>query len=307
MQTILVTGGTGLVGKTLIPFLTQKGYKTIILTRNVSDKTPTEHTSYAHWDVKKQTIDITAIQQADFIIHLAGAGVMDEKWTEKYKKEILDSRVKSSELLVNSLAANKNEVKAIVSSSAIGWYGEDDQKGKAFTEDDPAATDFLGETCKAWEESITAAEQLNIRVVKIRTGIVLDNNGGALSEFTKPVKFGIATILGSGTQMVSWIHIEDHCRILLLAIEHTNMTGSYNSVSPEPVSNKVLVTTVANVMKGNLFVGVPVPTIFLKLILGQRSIEILKSCTVSSTKIKSTGFNFIFPSIKAALNNLLNK
>lgn len=305
MQTILVTGGTGLIGKTLVPFLQQKGYRIIILTRNAKGKAASENLSYAEWDIKKQTIDIAALQQSDFIIHLAGAGVMDERWSDKYKKEIVDSRVKSSELLVKNLSENTNEVKAIVCASAIGWYGEDVQKGKAFTEDDPAATDFLGETCRLWEESISAAEKLNIRVVNIRTGIVLDKNGGALAEFTKPVKFGMATILGSGTQIVSWIHIKDHCRILLQAIEHSNMTGSYNSVAPEPVSNRVLVTTVAKILKGSLYVGVPVPSFFLKLFLGQRSIEILKSCTVSCTKIKNTGYSFIFPGIKAALNDLL--
>lgn len=307
MQTILITGGTGMIGKTLLPFLVQKGYKLIVLTRTINDKKPIENIEYAQWDVEHQQIDVAAVQKADFIIHLAGAGVMDKRWNDAYKKVILDSRINSSKLLVKALTENRNEVKAIVSSSAIGWYGKDFDSAQAFTEDDPAATDFLGETCRLWEESISAAEALNIRVVKIRTGIVLGNDGGALAEFTKPLKFGVASILGSGKQMVSWVHIQDHCRILLQAIEHTNMTCSYNSVAPEPVSNKTLVTTVANILKGSFYVPVPVPTFVLKIILGERSIEILKSCTVSCTKIKSTGFSFIFPGIKAALNDLLKK
>ncbi len=208
---------------------------------------------------------------------------------------------------MKALKENKNEVKAIASASAIGWYGKDMVQGKAFTEDDPASKDFLGETCRIWEEKITAAEQLGVRVVKIRTGIVLDEHGGALAEFVKPIKFGIAGILGSGKQMLSWVHVEDHCRILLQALEHSNMTGSYNSVAPEPVTNKSLVIAAAKIVKGSFYVPMHAPNFALKIALGERSIEILKSCTVSCTKIKNTGFNFIYPGINAALNDLLKK
>lgn len=306
MQTILITGGTGLIGKTLVPFLTAKEYQVIILTREKEDHTALPNVSYALWDIKKQEIDIAAVQNADYIIHLAGAGVVAHKWTKEYKKTIQESRTQSSALLVKTLRENKNEVKAIVSASAIGWYGTDKLNNKAFTEDDPPATDFLGETCRLWEASISEAEALNIRVCKIRTGIVLDKNGGALQEFIKPIKIGMAAILGSGKQMVSWVHIEDHCRIILQAIEHTNMSGSYNSVAPSPVTNKQLVLQAAEILKGKFFVAMHVPAFVLKLMMGDRSTEILKSTTVSCTKIKNTGFTFIYPSIKPALENLLN-
>ncbi len=306
MQTILITGGTGLIGKTLVPFLTSREYQVIILTRNKEEHNSLPNVSYALWDIKKQEIDISAVQKADFIIHLAGAGVVDHKWTKDYKKIIVESRTQSSALLVKALRENKNEVKAIVSASAIGWYGADKSANKAYTEDDPPAKDFLGETCRLWEESISKAELLNIRVCKIRTGIVLDKNGGALQEFIKPIKFGLAAILGSGKQMVSWIHVEDHCRLILQAIEHSNMSGSYNSVAPNPVTNKQLVLQAAEILKGKFFVALHVPVFMLKIMMGSRSTEILKSTTVSCTKIKATGFTFIYPSIKPALENLLN-
>ncbi len=307
MQTILLTGGTGMISKTLVPLLISKGYKVIVLLRNQEVDKPFAEAEYAYWDVEKKEIDIEAVKRSDFIIHLAGANVMGQRWTKKYKQIIVDSRVNSAELLVQTIKQNKTEVKAIVSASAIGWYGEDKHAGKAFTENDPHAKDFLGETCYAWEEAIKQAEDANIRVCCIRTGIVLDANGGALAEFEKPAKMGFATILGSGKQVISWIHVADHCRIILQALTHSEMKGSYNSVAPEPVSNKVLVTTVCKILKGNFFIKMPVPTFALKLMLGERSIEILKSCTVSAAKIKETGFTFLYPTLSAALHQILSK
>ena len=300
MQTILVTGGTGTIGRTLIPFLQKNNYKVILLTRSLDQK-PIADVEYALWDIKSKTIDVEAVQRADFIVHLAGAGVVDHKWTKKYKKTIVESRTESSALLVDTLAENKTEVKAIISASAIGYYGADTMKDKAYTEDDPPASDFLGTTCRLWEESIEKAKDLGIRVCTIRTGIVLTAKGGALPEFGKSLKFGVASILGSGKQMVSWIHVLDHCRIILQAIEHSNMQGAYNSVAPHPVSNKRLTTALAKVKKGSFYVPLYVPAFMIKLIMGQRSEEVLKSTTVSSTKIRNTGFTFVYPTIESAL------
>ncbi len=300
MQTILVTGGTGTIGRTLIPFLQKNNYKVIILTRSLEDK-PYENVEYALWNIKNKTINVEAMQRADYIIHLAGAGVVDHKWTKEYKRTIVESRTESSALLVDTLRNNKNEVKAIVSASAIGYYGPDTMPGKAYTEDDPAGNDFLATTCKLWEESIEKAKVLGIRVCTIRTGIVLSAKGGALPEFGKSLKFGIASILGSGKQMVSWIHVMDHCRILLQAIEHSNMEGAYNSVAPQPVTNKHLTTTLARIRKGSFYAPMHVPAFVLKLIMGERSQEILKSTTVSSTKIRDSGFTFIHPTLQSAL------
>jgi len=305
MQTILITGGTGLVGKTLSKYLLNKGYAVIILTRNIPAATTVEGLSYATWNVKKQTLDVAALQKADYIIHLAGAGVVDKKWTAAYKREIVESRTHSSKLIIDNLKAHSHSVKAIISSSAIGWYGEDKQQGFAFTEEDPADDSFLGTTCKLWEESIEPATALGIRVCKLRTGIVLSNDGGALVEFKKPITMGVAGILGNGKQVVSWIHIDDLCRMFLFAIENTDMNGSYNAVAPGPVSNKELTLTLAKLMKGSFYVAMHVPEFVLKLMLGTRSTEVLKSTTVSCTKIKNEGFTFLYPGIDAALHELV--
>ncbi len=307
MQTVLITGGTGLVGKKLIEHLAKKGYKTIILTRSLEGKKTAGETSFALWDIQKQTLDITAVQKADFIIHLAGAGVVDKKWTPAYKKEILESRTKSSELLINTLKNNSHAVKAIVSASATGWYGEDKIAGHFFSEDEKPADDFLGETCRLWEQSIEGAQDLGIRVCKLRTGIVLSKEGGALAEFIKPVKFGVAGILGSGKQIVSWIHIDDLCRMYISAIENSAMEGSYNAVAPETVSNKNLILQLAQRIKGKFYIPMHVPEFILKIMMGSRSTEVLKSNTVNNKKIQDTGFTFLYPSIQAAFNNLIKR
>ncbi len=304
MQTVLITGGTGLVGRSLTKALLQKGYKVIILTRNISIKHTPENISYARWDIKKQEIDITAIQQADIIIHLAGAGVVDKKWTDAYKKEIVDSRIQSSHLILEALINNENKVKVIVSASAMGWYGADTETGKPFTETASSDHGFLGKTCKLWEESIEPVVKLDKRLVKLRIGIVLSNEGGALPEFKKSIRFGLAAILGNGKQMVSWIHIEDLCRLFIYAIENENLQGSYNAVAPQPVTNKILTVMLAKKLNGNFYIPVYVPAFILKLMMGQRSIEVLKSATVSCQKITDAGFTFNFKNIDTALTDL---
>jgi len=311
METVLITGGTGLVGNALSAALQAKGYRVIILSRSLTGKPAGERLRYALWDVKKQEIDMTAVQAADHIVHLAGAGVVAQKWTEAYKKEIVESRTESSRLIVSALKDDsgsfKNRVRTVVSASAIGWYGADKDPAIPFTETDAAAAGFLGQTCKHWEQSIEPVTGLGKRLVILRTGIVLSNDGGALAEFKKPVRFGAAAILGNGKQVVSWIHIDDLCSMFIAAIENEKMQGAYNAVAPEPVSNKQLTLTLAKTMKGNLFIPIHVPAFVLKLIMGQRSMEVLKSTTVSCKKIMDTGFLFVYRTIEQALENLVKK
>lgn len=309
MQTVLITGGTGLIGKAITTLLTDKGYHVILLTRKApKEKSDAPNIDFALWDIKKRTIDISALQKADHVIHLAGAGVVDKKWTAAYKKEILESRTESSKLLITTLKNNSNKVKTIVSASAIGWYGEDAVKdGKVFVETDAAATGFLGETCRLWEQSISQFEAPGKRLVKLRTGIVLSNNGGALAAFKKPIIFGVAAILGNGKQVVSWIHIDDLCRMYIVAIENDLLSGVYNAVAPEPVTNKTLTIELANTMKGKFYIPLHVPVFILKIMLGERSLEVLRSTTVSCTKIQQTGFTFLYPTIKTALKQLCSK
>ena len=307
MQTVLITGGTGMVGKALTKALVTKGYNVIILTRDVSSKKNKPGISYAGWDVANQKIDLDALELADYIIHLAGAGVVDKRWTDAYKKEIVESRTASGRLIYDTLKDNPNKVKAVVSASAIGWYGADTDPVKPFTETDKADDSFLGNTCKLWEESIEPVEGIGKRLVKFRIGIVLSNDGGALAEFKKPLRFGVAAILGNGKQIVSWVHINDLCNLFIAGIENENLSGSYNAVSPNPVSNKTLTIQLAKALKKSFYLPLHVPAFVLKIMMGQSSIEILKSATVSCKKILDTGFQFKFTDIDAALNDLAKK
>ena len=307
MSTILITGGTGLLGTALTKQLIALGHKVIVLTRK---ERSSDHPNilYCVWDVKEQTIDKKAFASADYIVHLAGAGVADKRWTPERKKEIVESRIQSSKLLVTSLREIPHQVKAVVAASAIGFYGEDKNrtaKKKAFTEDMLPDKEFLGETCRLWEESIEPVQSAGIRLVKCRIGIVLSNDGGAFPEFKKPVKFGIAGVLGSGHQVVSWIHIEDLCRLFIFAIENEHLQGVFNAVAPAPVTNKELTLLLAEKMKGRFFVHLHVPAFVLKAMLGQMSVEVLKSATVSSEKIRTAGFGFLYPTIDKALDNLV--
>jgi uncharacterized protein (TIGR01777 family) len=304
METVLITGGTGLVGKKLTSALLLKGYKVIILSRSVAPEINHKNLSFARWDVKKKEIDTSSIQAADYIMHLAGAGVVNKKWTTSYKQEIVDSRVESSRIIVEALQKHSNKVKAIVSASAIGWYGADKMPVKPFVETDSADGNFLGNTCRLWEESIEPVTGLGKRLVKYRTGIVLSNDGGALFEFKKTIRFGLAAILGNGNQIISWIHINDLCNLLIAGIENENLSGSYNAVAPNPVSNKTLTLKLARALNGKFYLPVNVPVFVLKLMLGQRSIEVLKSATVSCKKILATGFTFRFSNIDEALEEL---
>jgi uncharacterized protein (TIGR01777 family) len=312
MPTVLITGGTGLIGKALIEMFMKKGFEVIVLSREVSSTGNEEGSNkikMANWNIEKQTIDEKAISSADHIIHLAGANVTKKRWTEKRKKEIVESRTKSSELIVKALKEIPNKVKTVVSASAIGWYGSDTTipPVKYFVETDSPDNDFLGETCRLWEESIAPVKELNKRLVKIRTGIVLNHGKGALKEFSRSLKFNIAAILGSGEQMISWIHIDDLCRIYIDAIENENLSGIYNAVAPIPVSTKKLTIELARKLKGEKFIPVHVPEFILKIALGEMSVEVLKSCTVSCDKIKNTGFQFLYPGIESALNELIKE
>jgi uncharacterized protein (TIGR01777 family) len=310
MPSVLISGGTGLVGTAVKALLERKGYEVVLLTRS---KTPIK--GQAHWDINAGTIDSAAIAAADYIIHLAGAGVADKRWSIARKQEILDSRTKSSALLVKALQETPNKVKAVISASAIGWYGPDqndthkkDLASQGFVETDPSYPDFLGTTCAAWEASIAPVTAntngLQKRLVCLRTGIVLSKNGGALKEFLKPLAVRMAAVLGDGKQMISWIDVRDLAKMFVYALENENISGSYNAVAPAPVSNKTLTQTLAQVLYGRFYITTYVPSFVLKIMLGEMSIEVLKSTTVSAQKIQDAGFVFDYPEISKSLSTL---
>lgn len=305
MQTVLITGGTGMVGTSLTQLLLSKGYQVIILTRKPQDsKIP--NLIYAVWDIGKGYIDPLAIEKADTIVHLAGAGVADKRWSKKRKQEIVDSRVMSGALLVKYLTEIPHQVKTVVTASAIGWYGPDTAESlmNGFTETDPVDGAFLGDTCKRWEDSVKPLETLGIKLVTLRIGIVLNKQGGALAEFIKPAQLGLATIFGTGNQMVSWIHFKDLCKMILFGIESASLKGVYNAVSPDLTSNKDLIIAITKKLRG-FYLPIPVPAFVLNIMLGEMSIEILKSAKVSSNKIQEAEFKFDYPTLDSALNDLL--
>lgn len=306
METVLITGGTGMVGRYLTQLLLQKGYHVNWLSRQQGETTiHGKRVQIFQWDIDKQTVDGEAVSAADYIIHLAGAGVAEKRWSRKRKKEIVDSRVKSSKLLVKALREVPNTVQTVVSASAIGWYGPDrSDNSQPFTEDAQAYPGFLGDTCKAWEESIAPVTALGKRLVRLRIGIVLSGTGGAITEFKKPLWAGMMPIFGTGKQVISWIHIYDLCSLFLYALENNEMNGVYNAVAPDPVSNRGLMMSLARSMGKSWALPIPVPAFMLKILLGEMSIEILKSATVSSRKTEGAGFQFTYPTIEKALENL---
>lgn len=296
-----------MIGRALTDMLTERRYNVIILTRHLDKAPPSTPTvRYAAWDPEKGTIDAAALAQADYICNLAGAGIADERWSRKRKQEIVESRLNASKTIVKALRELPHKVQVVVNASAIGWYGDDRRlKHKyGFKEKDPVAKDFLGETCRKWEESIDPVSELGIRVVKLRTGIVLSREGGALVEFMKPLQYGIAAILGMGRQMVSWIHITDICRMYVYSMENEECVGPFNAVASYPVDNKTLMLAIARRIRGKSFVPIHVPGFLIRIAVGGMSVEVLKSLTVDNQAFKDCGYHFLYPSLEPALNTL---
>lgn len=298
---ILITGATGLIGKEMSKLLLQKGVIVHYLSTSKKklESQPNFHGFY--WNPDQGIIDENAFVGVDAIIHLAGATI-SKKWTQKYKQEIIESRMLSSNLLFKSLKANPHFVKQIVSASAIGIYP--DSLTKVYQEDEPNVDDsFLGNVVVKWEESVDKFKLLNIKVSKIRIGLVLSENGGALKELIKPIKLGIGAPFGSGKQMQSWIHIHDLVELFYFVV-HQRLEGIYNAVAPNPVTNAQLTQETAKVLDKNLFMP-NIPQFVMKIILGEMHYILFSSQNVSSTKIQKEGFTFQYKHIDKALENLL--
>ncbi len=298
MENVLITGGSGLVGKRLTEFLLRGGYSVSHLSRN-----PREYgeVKVYKWDLKNDYIDKEAISNADYIIHLAGAGVADKRWTESRKKEIIDSRVDSGNLLFNYLKSESNKVKAVVSASGIGIYG--DCGDKLLVENDAPGTDFLAKVCVDWEKAINQVLELGTRVVNLRIGLVLTTEGGALPKMALPVKMAVGNYFGNGSMIYSWIHIDDLCKMIIHSIKNDSLKGPYNAVAEENLSNKSFIKILAGALN-RPFIPIPVPTFALKLALGEMAAVVLTSANVSSKKIRETGFQFQFPKLEKALNDI---
>ena len=299
-KTVLITGGTGLVGSRLTALLRQKGYQVRYLSRSPEKVDDIEAFS---WDIKAQTMDSKALEGTDYIVHLAGAGVADQRWTAERKKAILESRTKSSALLRETLRSHNHGIKAFISASAIGYYGFDTGT-QLLSEDAAPGSDFLADVTRAWEHEVEQIADLGIRTAMIRVGIVLSDKGGALEEISKPVKFGVGAPLGDGDQYMSWIHIDDLCNMFIHAIEADEASGPYNGVAPEPVTNREFTKTLASTLNRPMFMPA-VPAFALKLMVGEMANMLLGGNKVSSKKIESEGFNFKYPKLKTAMESLL--
>ncbi len=302
METILITGGTGLVGSHLCKRLLEKGYYVNILGRNSK---PDADTPVYAWDIDKNEIESAAIESADFIIHLAGANIGDQRWSNNRKKLIVDSRVKTGGLIFEKTKEIKNKIKVFVTASAIGYYGTI-TSDKIFRETDPPANDFLGQTCQLWEQSADRFKELGIRTVKIRTGVVLTREGGALSKMITPIKIGLGSAIGNGQQYLPWIHIDDLCGIYIKAIEDIHMKGAYNAVAPEYISNRDFNAVIASVLKKPFWFP-DIPAIALKILFGEMSGLLLCGSRISAEKIMEEEYNFKFATLQIALNDLLEK
>jgi uncharacterized protein (TIGR01777 family) len=300
-EKILITGGTGLIGTRLSEMLIDSGFEVAHLSRQVGQFS---HYKTFRWDLKGEYIDDQAISWADYIINLAGASISDEKWTDERKKEILNSRVESTNLLHNCLKINPNHVKGFLSASAVGIYGDSGEK--LVTEESAYAHDFLAEVAQKWESASWQMHDLGIRTVIFRIGPVLSDQGGALPQMARPVKLLAGAPLGSGKQFISWIHIDDLCRLFIKAIEETRFEGVYNAVAPNPVTNEEFTKTLADVMHRPLMMP-KIPAFGLKLVLGEMSEVVLGGSKVSSAKVQHTGFTFEYPNVEEALESFYHQ
>ncbi len=300
MKKILITGGSGLVGTRLTELLLASGnYEVMHLSRSGSH---IPGVTVYEWDVEAGEMEEEAIQKADCVIHLAGTGIMDKAWIDSQKEKIMESRTLSTALLVEKLTVLDHHVKTYIGASAIGYYGfEKEHSRNLHKEDAPAGNDFLAQVCVEWEKA-HAEVPSNIRSTIIRIGIVLSDKGGALVEMAKPVKAWAGAALGDGNQIVSWIHIDDLCRIFIKAIEDNKMTGTYNAVAPNPVTNAELTRIIANSLDKPLFLpNVPEPAMYL--LLGQQAESVLRSIKASDDKIVKAGFEFDFVDAQKAVDD----
>ncbi len=296
-QIVLITGANGMVAKSLAEKLSDH-YDIRFLSRSKSNGNQFE------WNVDSNYIDPRALDNVNHVIHLAGAGIADKRWTEDRKQLILTSRTKSAQLILDALLKRQQIIDSFISISGTGYYGGY-TKDETFDEESEPGNDYLGSVCVAWEN---CAKQFEIekvarKVAIVRAGVVLAKNDGALTKIAAPIKYGIGSLLGSGKQFMPWIHLEDLNNIFKFILENDSVQGIYNAVAPDHVTNKVFTQTLAKQLKRPLFLP-KVPKFLLKLILGEMSVVVLEGSRVSSKKIQDAGFNFGYGTLKEALSNL---
>jgi uncharacterized protein len=298
MATILISGGNGLIGKHLTKSLQKAGHAVCWLVRNPDGSEPVK--AFA-WNPAEHKIAAEALNGVDAIVALAGAPIAGSPWTKDYKQTILQSRLDAAETLLGALKKFPHSVKSLVSASAIGFYGN--RGAEVLDEESAPGEGFLSQTTKQWED---AYANCPVRNVTLRIGIVLSRDGGALPELEKPLNFGIASVLGNGKQLMSWIHMEDLCNIFIRAITDSAMKGKYNGVAPFPESQSDFIRTLRKIVRPVSLI-VPAPAFAIRLLLGEQASLVLDSASVSCDRLLDEGFRFTYPRLKEALLNLYEK
>ncbi len=295
MKTILIAGGSGLVGSRLMEMAQNKGYRVLILSRKKQKRG-----GYCYWNPQKGKLDEEVIKSCNYIINLAGAGVADKRWNSKRKKELLESRILSTRLLVEYLNSKDHHIEFYLGASAIGYYGDGGNNWQR--EMDASGNDFLASMCRNWEKEVDNIAKTNINVVLLRIGLVLSKKGGALAKMKTPNKIGIGAYFGNGQQWYSWIHIDDLCAMIFYCLEN-KLNGIYNAVSPHPIISKNLSKAISLAQK-RPFIPISTPKFLVKNTLGEMSTLFFNSNKVSAGKIENTGFKFQFANIDEALAHL---
>ena len=298
---VLITGASGLIGRRLTAKLLQNGCRVSHLGRTArAGDVPA-----FQWDPDRGFLDPQALEGINTIIHLAGAGIGDKRWSAARKREIVDSRVRTTSLLVDSLKGRQHEVTTVIAASAIGYYGFGSE-AQVFTEQSPAGSDFLASVVVRWEQETERFRELGIRVVKPRIGVVLSEEGGALKEIIRPIRWGLGAPLGTGRQIMSWIHIDDLCAMIQYAMDQPNMEGVYNAVSPDPITNLDLTHEIARQLHRPVVLP-KVPSLVLRLLLGEMADLVVRGSKVSGMRLLEAGFQFRFPHLRGALEDLLSQ
>lgn len=303
MEKILVTGASGLIGNRLTQLLKEEGYKVIHLGRGAKDGADPDIPQYK-WDIEKGQMDESAFEGVTSIIHLAGAGVAEKKWTDERKREIIDSRVQSAKLLHRFLQKGQHRVNAFISAAAVGYYG--DCGDDIITEEHPKGEGFLSDVCEKWEDAAIEIGKLGIREVSCRIGVVLAKDGGALPELVKTVPIGIAPYFAKENLYYPWVHIDDVCGIMIHAVKTKSMNGAYNTTGPKPVLMKELMQDILKARESNALL-VPTPPFAIKLALGEMSEMVLNSQRCSDKKVLETGYKFKYPTALKALQQIYAK
>jgi uncharacterized protein (TIGR01777 family) len=296
---VAVTGSSGLVGSAVCAALRAAGHGVVPVVRRGA--APGE----ASWDPDRGSVDTAALAGIDAVVHLAGVGIGDRRWTRARRAELVRSRVEATVLLSGALKALEPLPKVLVSASAVGVYG--DRGDEVLTEQSTVGTGFLAELCRDWEAATAPAAEAGIRVVTARSGIVLAKDGGALARQLPIFRAGLGGRLGSGRQWTSWVSIDDEVRAILFALEHTQLRGPMNVTAPTPVTNRDFTTALAAALRRPAVLAVPKPALALALGPGITDEMILASQRALPTALQSASFEFVYPQLDGALSALLQR